>query len=103
MVVWTSCKGGGKRYLYEYIIMLKNKSLSTFEALVGFIVRFMNQAASHLKQGGALDTLHEVDHREGFYRQTLGEARKLLAKERIVSGKVTFSSGKTGVLSGRLP
>lgn len=48
----------------------------------------MNQAASYLASRGASKKPYNM---EGFYRQKLGRARKLLAKgKKIVSGKVTF-------------
>lgn len=56
--------------------------MSTFGDLVGFIKRFMNQAASHLATRGRSDGLHKM---EDFYRKKDG-ARELLIKERIIWG-----------------
>lgn len=53
-----------------------NDETSIFGDLVGFIKRFMNQAASHLATRGRSDGLHKM---EDFYRKKDG-ARELLIK-----------------------
>lgn len=71
--------------------MLKNKiQPSKFADLIGFIKPFINWAASHLATGRATERMYKM---EGFYRKK-GEARKLLAKVRIIWGSDIFGGGE---------
>lgn len=56
-----------------------------------------NEAASHLQTGA----LRRCTKQETFVGG--GGVRRSLARKRIISGQVTFSSGRAGVLPGKSP
>ena len=64
--------------------------MSKFEHLVEFIERFMNQATSHLASQKELPEVVQNGKLLWEDGRCGKGARKLLAKERIVPGKVTF-------------
>lgn len=66
---------------------LKNKiQPSAFEDLIGFFKTFMGGAASYPQVEGSSGDVYDG---EGFYRKE-GGVRRSSAKEKKVSGKLTF-------------